>query len=102
MISSLRFYSHNLFQKCNNRTTIRHLSTKSSSLQITRIAAYAVGLPLHEKAYKWAGGKQVEVFDATVVVIETNQGITGYGENTPLGQRPARMTVVAVIVKLLK
>ena len=68
---------------------VRHVSSftrrNQSSLKITRITTYAVDLPLHEKSYKWAGGKSVEVFDATVVAIETNAGITGYGENTPLG-----------------
>lgn len=54
-------------------------------LRITRIQAFQVDLPLHEKSYKWAGGKSVEVFDATVVKIETNLGVIGYGENTPLG-----------------
>jgi L-alanine-DL-glutamate epimerase-like enolase superfamily enzyme len=36
-------------------------------------------------SYKWSGGKSVSVFDATVVRIDTNAGIYGVGENTPLG-----------------
>ncbi len=59
--------------------------SKTGPLRITRISAYQVDLPLHEKTYKWANGKSVEVFDATIVKIETNRGITGFGENTPLG-----------------
>ena len=52
---------------------------------ITRILAYRVELPLHEGSYKWSGGKSVSVFDSTVVAVETDMGITGYGEVCPLG-----------------
>jgi cis-L-3-hydroxyproline dehydratase len=54
-------------------------------MKITRILAYRVELPLHEGSYKWSGGKSVSVFDSTIVAIETDQGITGYGEVCPLG-----------------
>ena len=56
-----------------------------SDIRIKRILAFQVDLPLHEGSYKWSDGKHVNVFDATVVKIETNVGITGWGENTPLG-----------------
>ncbi len=67
--------------------TVRRLSSFDTykGLKISRISAYSVKLPLHEKSYKWAGGKSVDTFDATVVKIETNAGIVGFGENTPLG-----------------
>lgn len=54
-------------------------------MRITRIAAWQVDLPLHEGSYKWSGGKSVAVFDSTVVAVETDAGITGYGEVCPLG-----------------
>jgi cis-L-3-hydroxyproline dehydratase len=54
-------------------------------VQITRIRAYQVALPLHEGSYKWSGGKSVSFFDCTVVEIETDGGITGWGEVCPLG-----------------
>jgi cis-L-3-hydroxyproline dehydratase len=54
-------------------------------MKITRILAYRVDLPLHEGNYKWSGGKPVSVFDSTIVAVETDQGITGYGEVCPLG-----------------
>jgi len=54
-------------------------------MKITRIKVYQVDLPLHEGSYKWSGGKSVEVFDSTVVAIETDAGITGHGEVCPLG-----------------
>ncbi len=54
-------------------------------MKITRIRAYRVELPLHEGSYKWSGGKSVTVFDSTVVQVETDAGVTGYGEVCPLG-----------------
>ena len=54
-------------------------------MKITRIRAYQVDLPLYEGSYKWSGGKSVTTFDSTVVEIETDAGITGYGEVCPLG-----------------
>jgi len=54
-------------------------------MKITRIRAYQVNLPLHEISYKWSGGNYVNVFDSTVVEIQTDKGIVGYGEVCPLG-----------------
>ena len=54
-------------------------------MKITRIAAYQVNLPLHEGSYKWSGGKSVEVFDSTIVEVETDTGMVGFGEVCPLG-----------------
>lgn len=54
-------------------------------MQITKIYVYQVDLPLHEGNYKWSEGKSVDVFDSTVVRIETDSGITGIGEVCPLG-----------------
>ena len=55
------------------------------TMKITRISVYQVDLPLHEGTYNWSGGKSVEVFDSTVVRLETDAGLTGYGEVCPLG-----------------
>ncbi len=54
-------------------------------MKINRILAYQVDLPLHEGSYKWSGGKSVSVFDSTVVQIETDTGLVGFGEVCPLG-----------------
>ena len=54
-------------------------------MKINRITAYQVDLPLHEGSYKWSGGKSVDVFDSTIVSIETDDGYIGYGECCPLG-----------------
>ena len=54
-------------------------------MKIARIAAWQVDLPLHEGSYKWSGGKSVDVFDSTIVAVETDTGLIGYGEVCPLG-----------------
>ncbi|QDV11914.1 4-hydroxyproline betaine 2-epimerase [Rosistilla oblonga] len=54
-------------------------------MKITRITAHRVELPLIEGAYHWSGGKSVNVFDSTIVAVETAEGLVGYGEVCPLG-----------------
>jgi cis-L-3-hydroxyproline dehydratase len=54
-------------------------------MKITRIFAHRVELPLQEVTYKWSGGKSVSVFDSTIVGVETDAGLVGYGEVCPLG-----------------
>lgn len=54
-------------------------------MKIARIFAYRVELPLLEGSYKWSGGKSVTVFDSTIVGVETECGLLGYGEVCPLG-----------------
>lgn len=54
-------------------------------MKISRIRAYRVELPLHEGSYKWSGGKSVDVFDSTIVAVESDSGLIGYGEVCPLG-----------------
>ncbi len=54
-------------------------------MKITGIRMFQIDLPLHEGSYKWSGGNSVSVFDATVVGVDTDEGITGWGEVCPLG-----------------
>lgn len=54
-------------------------------MKIARIFAHRVDLPLVEGSYKWSGGKSVNVFDSTIVGVETECGLVGYGEVCPLG-----------------
>jgi L-alanine-DL-glutamate epimerase-like enolase superfamily enzyme len=54
-------------------------------MKIKSINVYQVDLPLKEGRYSWADGKFVEVFDCTVIEIETDEGVSGYGEVCPLG-----------------
>jgi L-alanine-DL-glutamate epimerase-like enolase superfamily enzyme len=55
------------------------------AMKIARIFAHRVELPLVEGSYKWSGGKSVSVFDSTIVGVETECGVVGYGEVCPLG-----------------
>lgn len=54
-------------------------------MEIARIFAHRVELPLVEGSYKWSGGKSVSIFDSTLVGVETRCGLVGYGEVCPLG-----------------
>ncbi len=54
-------------------------------MRITSISAYRVDLPLREGNYNWSGGKSISVFDSTIVRVDTDAGVTGWGEVCPLG-----------------
>ena len=54
-------------------------------MKITGLRMFQVDLPLHEGSYKWSGGNSVSVFDSTVVAVDTDAGLTGWGEVCPLG-----------------
>lgn len=54
-------------------------------MKIARVQAFRVELPLHEGRYNWSGGKSVQVFDSTIVRVETDTGVVGHGEVCPLG-----------------
>jgi L-alanine-DL-glutamate epimerase-like enolase superfamily enzyme len=54
-------------------------------MKIKRISVWQVDLPLREGSYNWSGGKKVSVFDSSIVGVETDTGVMGYGEVCPLG-----------------
>lgn len=54
-------------------------------MKITRISVHQVDLPLADGAYNWSGGNTVSVFDSTLVRVDTDAGVSGYGEACPLG-----------------
>jgi cis-L-3-hydroxyproline dehydratase len=54
-------------------------------VKITGIKFWQVDLPLREGRYSWSNGNFVDVFDSTVVAVETDAGIIGYAECCPLG-----------------
>ena len=66
-------------------------------MEITAIRAWQVDLPLVEGRYTWSDGRFVEVFDDTVVEVETDEGISGYAESCPLG--PAYLPAHALGVR---
>jgi L-alanine-DL-glutamate epimerase-like enolase superfamily enzyme len=54
-------------------------------VKITRVAVYSLTLPL-EKPYRLSGGRLLfEALDATFIRIDTDSGLTGWGEGTPWG-----------------
>lgn len=53
-------------------------------MKITRIAIHHVDLPLKEGSYSWST-QSFSAFDSTVVIVETDEGISGVGEICPLG-----------------
>src|SRR3954453_19572690 len=58
--------------------------SRSAVMKITGIKAWQVDLALKEGRYSWSNGNYVEVFDSTVIAVETDAGITGYAEFCPL------------------
>jgi len=54
-------------------------------MRIARISVYQKDLPLKEPYWLSGGRLKFEVLDATFVKIETDAGITGWGEGTPWG-----------------
>ena len=54
-------------------------------MKITRISAYHKDLPLTDPYWLSGGRLKFEVLDATFVRIDTDDGITGWGEGTPWG-----------------
>ena len=54
-------------------------------MRITGIRVWKIDLPLKEGSYQWADGKSTEVFDTTLIALDTDGGLTGFGEVCPLG-----------------
>ncbi len=54
-------------------------------MRIASIRVFQIDLPLVEGRYAWAEGKFVEVFDATLVELQSDDGQVGVGEVCPLG-----------------
>lgn len=53
-------------------------------MKISKISLFQVDLPLKEGSYSWST-QTFSAFDSTVVMVETDAGITGFGETCPLG-----------------
>ncbi len=54
-------------------------------MKITSISVYQVDLPLEHPYWLSAGRLKFETLDATLVKIETDAGLIGWGEGTPWG-----------------
>ncbi len=55
------------------------------STTIQRISCFKVSVPIKDGTYSMSGGRDLDAFDTTIVRIETNDGLSGWGEVTPLG-----------------
>jgi cis-L-3-hydroxyproline dehydratase len=53
-------------------------------MKITRISVWQLDLPIDRGDFTWSGG-EIGVFDSTVVRVDTDEGIAGWGEVCPLG-----------------
>jgi L-alanine-DL-glutamate epimerase-like enolase superfamily enzyme len=54
-------------------------------MQIRRLTAYRQWQPFRDGTYTCSGGRSAEGFDSLIIRLETDQGITGWGEMAPLG-----------------
>lgn len=54
-------------------------------MKIRQIDVYQVDLPYSGGVYLLSGGREYRSFDATIVRIETDCGLEGWGESTPFG-----------------
>lgn len=54
-------------------------------MKISRISIYQIDLPYVDGTYNFAQGKGVSIADSTIVRVDTDEGITGWGEVCPLG-----------------
>jgi L-alanine-DL-glutamate epimerase-like enolase superfamily enzyme len=54
-------------------------------MRITSISVFQVDLPFSGGVYRLSGEREYRNFDATIVRIETDAGLEGWGESTPFG-----------------
>lgn len=54
-------------------------------MKITRILVYQVDLPFDRGSYQLSGGRSWQALDSTVIRVDTDAGITGWGETCPFG-----------------
>lgn len=55
-------------------------------MRISAVYVYSVELPLAGAGYTFARGKRITIVDSTVVRIDTDSGLSGWGETCPLGR----------------
>lgn len=53
-------------------------------MKITSISVWQLDLPIDRGDFTWSGG-ELATFDSTVVRVDTDQGVAGWGEVCPLG-----------------
>ena len=54
-------------------------------MKISQVDVYQVDLPYSGGTYRLSGGREYAIFDATIVRLTSDTGLTGFGESTPFG-----------------
>ncbi|MEM9788286.1 MAG: mandelate racemase, partial [Pseudomonadota bacterium] len=54
-------------------------------MKITRLSVYQIDLPLAHPYWLSGGRLKFDALDATLIKVETDAGLTGWGEGTPWG-----------------
>lgn len=54
-------------------------------MRITAVSAFAQWQPFTDGTYTCSGGRSAEGFDSTIVRLDTDAGLVGWGEMAPLG-----------------
>ncbi len=54
-------------------------------MKIERLGIYTADLRYTGQAYAFSGGRTYQSFTSTVVALETDEGLVGYGEVCPCG-----------------
>jgi len=72
-------------------------------VRISEIRVYRTDLPYVGGAYAWGAGNAISIARATIVVLDTDAGLSGCGEFTPCGENymVAHSEGVAATMKLL-
>ena len=63
----------------------QHVTVQSATMKITRITVWQLDLPLHKPYYLSGGRLKFEQLDSTIIRIDTDSDISGWGEGCPWG-----------------
>ena len=54
-------------------------------MKVSGVSVYRVALPVTGKGFRFSGGRVVRSTDSTIVRIDTDEGVSGWGETCPFG-----------------
>ena len=54
-------------------------------MKLTKISVFKVNLPFDHGTYTLSGGRTWTALDSTIIRLETNEGLVGWGETCPFG-----------------
>ncbi|MEM7335765.1 MAG: hypothetical protein AAF490_27050 [Chloroflexota bacterium] len=55
-------------------------------MKITKISVYKKTLPYIDGVYRWGAGNAISMAQSSIVVIETDAGLSSWGEFCPCGE----------------